>query len=54
MVFGQGGRRHAVTGFRARPGYDLASGLGTISAPAFVAQLAAAAKAAARARAAAH
>jgi hypothetical protein len=34
-----------VTGFRARPGYDLASGLGTISAPAFVAQLAAAARA---------
>jgi subtilase family serine protease len=45
VVFGQGGRRHKVTGFRARPGYDLASGVGTISAPAFVAQLAAAAKA---------
>lgn len=54
VVFGQGGRRHTVTGFRARPGYDLASGVGTISAPAFVAQLVAAAKAAARARAAAH
>ena len=53
VVFGQGGRRHKVTGFRARPGYDLASGVGTISAPAFVAQLAAAAKArAAAARAA--
>jgi len=55
VVFGQGGRRHKVTGFRARPGYDLASGVGTISAPAFVAQLAAAAKArAAAARAAGH
>ena len=53
VVFGQGGRRHKVTGFRARPGYDLASGVGTISAPAFVAQLAAAARArAAAARAA--
>jgi subtilase family serine protease len=45
VVFDQGGRRHKVTGFRARPGYDLASGVGTISAPAFVAQLVAAAKA---------
>ena len=34
-----------MTGFRARPGYDLASGVGTISAPAFVAQLVAAARA---------
>lgn len=38
------GRQHAlhtVRGFRARPGYDLASGLGTIRAPAFVRELAA-------------
>jgi subtilase family serine protease len=55
VVFGQGGQRHKVTGFRARSGYDLASGVGTISAPGFVAQLAAAAKArAAAARAAGH
>ena len=45
VVFDQGGRRHKVTGFRARRGYDLASGVGTISAPAFVAQLVAAARA---------
>ena len=34
-VFEQGGKLHTVTGFRARPGYDLASGVGT-SAPRFV------------------
>jgi subtilase family serine protease len=48
VVFRQGGRRQKVTGFAARAGYDLASGLGTISAPAFVTQLVAAAKAASR------
>ena len=31
---------HTVTGFNAGPGYDLASGLGTVNAPVFVADLA--------------
>jgi subtilase family serine protease len=40
VSFAQGGRQHQVTGFAARPGYDLASGVGTVNAPAFVAELA--------------
>jgi subtilase family serine protease len=39
VSFTQGGLR-TVTGYSAGPGYDLASGLGTVSAPAFVASLA--------------
>ncbi len=42
VSFRQGGRRHTVTGFTAGPGYDLASGLGTINAAEFVPELAAA------------
>ena len=30
VSFQQGGKRHTVTGFAARPGYDLASGVGTV------------------------
>jgi subtilase family serine protease len=41
VTFRQGGRRHTVRGFRARPGYDLASGVGTVYAPLFVPELAA-------------
>jgi subtilase family serine protease len=40
VSFRQGGKLHTVKGFRARPGYDLASGVGTIYAPAFVPELA--------------
>ena len=36
VSFSQGGSEHTVTGFTAGPGYDLASGLGTVNAPAFV------------------
>jgi hypothetical protein len=36
------GRRRSVRGFSARPGYDLASGLGTVDAAEFVPALAAA------------
>ncbi len=43
VSFSQGGRRHTVRGFAARPGYDLASGLGTVNAARFVPELAAAA-----------
>ena len=39
VSFTQGGLQ-TVTGFAAAPGYDLASGLGTVDAPAFVAALA--------------
>ena len=45
VSFRQGGKLHTVHGFRARPGYDLASGVGTVNAPLFVYELA---KAAAR------
>jgi subtilase family serine protease len=38
--FRQGGRWHTVTGFRARPGYDLASGVGTVNGRLFVPELA--------------
>jgi subtilase family serine protease len=37
----QGGQHHTVQGFNAGPGYDLASGLGTVNAALFVPELAA-------------
>jgi subtilase family serine protease len=40
VSFPQGGKQHTVHGFRALPGYDLASGVGTIYAPDFVPELA--------------
>jgi subtilase family serine protease len=42
VTFRQGSknRRHTVHGFGARRGYDLASGVGTVNAPAFVRELA--------------
>jgi subtilase family serine protease len=40
VSFTQGGREQTVTGFAARPGYDLATGLGTVNAPYFVPELA--------------
>jgi subtilase family serine protease len=40
VSFEQGGFLHTVAGFRARPGYDLASGVGTINAADFVPELA--------------
>ena len=40
VSFTQAGRRDTVHGFSAGPGYDLASGLGTIYAPEFVPELA--------------
>jgi subtilase family serine protease len=43
VSFRQGGKLRTVRGFRARPGYDLASGVGTINAPLFVYELARAA-----------
>jgi subtilase family serine protease len=43
VSFRQGGQRHTVRGFTAGPGYDLASGLGTVNAALFVPELAAAA-----------
>jgi subtilase family serine protease len=43
VSFRQGGRLHTVPGFAARPGYDLASGVGTVNAPSFVRELAQAA-----------
>ena len=36
VSFPQGGKVHTVTGFSARPGYDLASGVGTVNAALFV------------------
>jgi subtilase family serine protease len=41
VTFKQGGKWHTVRGFPARPGYDLASGVGTVNAPLFVPELAA-------------
>jgi subtilase family serine protease len=46
VAFIQGGKRHTVRGFRAEPGYDLASGVGTVDAYWFVPELAQAARAA--------
>ena len=43
VSFRQRRRLHTVHGFRAKRGYDLASGVGTINAPLFVAELAKAA-----------
>jgi subtilase family serine protease len=40
VSFTQGGRSHTVRGFTAGPGYDLASGVGTVNAAAFVPELA--------------
>jgi subtilase family serine protease len=40
VAFPQGGKTNTVTGFSARPGYDLASGVGTVWAPLFVPELA--------------
>ena len=40
VSFPQGGKVHTVTGFSARPGYDLASGVGTVNAALFVPRLA--------------
>ena len=41
VSFAQGGAQHTVRGFSAGPGYDLASGLGTVNAALFVPELAA-------------
>jgi subtilase family serine protease len=40
VSFTQAGRVQTVTGFTSRPGYDLATGLGTVNAPYFVPELA--------------
>jgi subtilase family serine protease len=40
VSFSQGGKLNTVHGFSARPGYDLASGVGTVNAPLFVYELA--------------
>jgi subtilase family serine protease len=40
VTFAQGGSEHTVPGFTAGPGYDLASGLGTVNAADFVPELA--------------
>jgi subtilase family serine protease len=42
VSFTQGGQRRTVRGFTAAPGYDLASGVGTVDAANFVGELAAA------------
>ena len=41
VSFMQNGRLHTVHGFTAGPGYDLASGVGTVNAAEFVPELAA-------------
>jgi subtilase family serine protease len=41
VSFTQGGRKQTVTGYPARPGYNLATGLGTVNARYFVPELAA-------------
>jgi subtilase family serine protease len=40
QTFSQRGKQHTVKGFRARPGYDLVTGVGTIDAAYFVPELA--------------
>ena len=40
VSFQQGGVLHTVDGFKARPGYDLASGVGTVNGATFVPELA--------------
>jgi hypothetical protein len=42
VTFPQKGAEHTVVGFQALPGYDLASGVGTVDAAKFVPELAAA------------
>jgi subtilase family serine protease len=42
VSYTQGGQRRTVRGFTARPGYDLATGVGTVDAAYFVGELAAA------------
>jgi subtilase family serine protease len=42
VTFKQGGAVHTVHGFRAKPGYDLTTGIGTINAALFVPELVAA------------
>jgi subtilase family serine protease len=49
VSFRQRGKLRTVHGFSAKPGYDLASGIGTVDAPRFVVELARAAGSAARA-----
>jgi subtilase family serine protease len=44
VSFRQGGRKHTVRGYRARAGYNLATGVGTINAQLFVPELARAAR----------
>jgi subtilase family serine protease len=39
VSFKQGGKKHTVKGFQAVPGYDLASGVGTVNAALFVPEL---------------
>jgi len=39
-AFSQNGRKYTVRGFSAGPGYDLASGVGTVNAAEFVPELA--------------
>ncbi|HEY3753993.1 MAG TPA: S53 family peptidase [Pseudonocardiaceae bacterium] len=39
VSFTQGGKKHTVDGFSAEPGYDLASGVGTVDAAQFVPEL---------------
>jgi subtilase family serine protease len=39
VSFKQGGKKHTVKGFKAVPGYDLASGVGTVNAALFVPEL---------------
>jgi subtilase family serine protease len=40
VSFTQGGKKYTVQGFSAKPGYDLASGAGTVNAPYLVPELA--------------
>jgi subtilase family serine protease len=40
VSFRQDGRLYTIRGFTAGPGYDLASGVGTVNAPRFVPELA--------------
>ena len=44
VTFRQGGKKHTVRGYRARAGYNLAAGVGTINAQLFVPELARAAR----------
>jgi subtilase family serine protease len=42
VTFSQNGKVHTVVGFQSLPGYDLASGVGTVDAATFIPELAAA------------